>query len=233
MIGYWLLQALENALPGRPVTSLVTQTLVAADDPAFGAPTKFVGPVYGEDEARRLAQLWGWEIRRDGKSWRRVVASPDPQAIVEMAQVRTLASDGAIVVCAGGGGIPVVRGPEGELRGVEAVVDKDLTAALLARQLDANVLLLLTDVPAVEIGYGSAAARPVGRTTASALRREEFSPGSMGPKVEAACRFVEATGRVAMIGRMFDASDLLEETKGTVVRAGAGGPTDSKRGEGS
>ena len=217
MIGYWLLQALENALPGQQVVSLICQTLVDNDDPAFRYPTKFVGPVYQEDDARRLAVQRGWHVRQDGSSWRRVVASPEPRALVEMPTIRTLLGDGAVVVCAGGGGIPVCRSASGHLHGAEAVVDKDLTAALLARDLGADAVLLLTDVAAVETGFGHDDAKPIRRSSPSALRAEDFPPGSMGPKVDAACRFVESTGRVAMIGRLEDAVDLLDGTAGTLV----------------
>jgi carbamate kinase len=217
MIGYFLLQAFENALPERQVVSLICQTEVATDDPAFGQPTKFIGPVYSETEGRRLAELRGWQIRPDGSSWRRVVASPEPVSIVELPTIRMLVHAGAFVICAGGGGIPVIRGGDGHLRGAEAVIDKDLGAALLARDLEADALLILTDVANVEVGFGTGAARPIGRTTPAALRAETFPAGSMGPKVEAACRFVEATGKPAMIGRLDEAADLLGGTRGTVV----------------
>jgi carbamate kinase len=217
MIGYFLLQAFENALPGREVVSLVCQTVVAADDPAFGAPTKFVGPVFTEEEGRRLAGLRGWQVRPDGSSWRRVVASPEPQAMVELATIRMLMTNGAVVICAGGGGIPVIRGHDGLLRGAEAVIDKDLGAALLARDLDAEALVILTDVANVQTGYGTPSARPIGRTSPAELRSLHLPAGSMGPKVEAACRFVEATGRPAMIGRLGDAAALLAGTTGTIV----------------
>jgi len=140
MIGYFFLQAFENLLPGRAVVSLICQTVVDPGDPAFAEPTKFVGTVYPEGEARRLADRFGWVVRPDGPGWRRVVASPEPLEIVEVATVRRLLEDGAVVVCAGGGGIPVERGEDGGLRGVEAVIDKDLTAALLACTLDAERL---------------------------------------------------------------------------------------------
>ena len=226
MIGYLLLQAFENALPGQEVVSLICQTLVAADDPAFGEPTKFVGPIYGREEGERMARLKNWHVRPDGTSWRRVVASPEPIEVVEMATVRMLLADGAVVICAGGGGIPVCRGEDGHLRGVEAVVDKDLTAALLARDLGADALLLLTDVPNVEIGFGTDGARPIGKTSPEALRAQSFPSGSMGPKVEAACRFVDSTGNRAMIGRLEDATGLLEETRGTIVK-----PADCSSGD--
>lgn len=217
MIGYFLLQGFENALPGRQVASLICQTKVAADDPAFEQPTKFIGPVYPETEGRSVAGLRGWQIRQDGSAWRRVVASPEPLAIVELSTIRTLVADGAIVICIGGGGIPVLEDDDGHLHGAEAVIDKDLSAALLARDLGADALVILTDVASVETGFGTDAARPIGHTTPAALRALKFPAGSMGPKVEAACRFVEATGKPAMIGQLEDAADLVRGTRGTVV----------------
>jgi carbamate kinase len=217
MIGYFFLQALENALPGRSVVSLVCQTEVDADDRAFRDPTKFVGPVYTREVADDLASRRGWQIREDGTAWRRVVASPEPLAMVELGMIRVLVGDGAIVVCAGGGGIPVVRGDDGLLRGAEAVIDKDLGAALLARDLGADALLILTDVDGVMDGFGTPEATPIGHIAAAALRGRSFPAGSMGPKVEAACRFVEATGRPAMIGRLEDAVELLQGTRGTII----------------
>jgi carbamate kinase len=217
MIGYFFLQALENALPGRSVVSLVCQTEVDADDRAFRDPTKFVGPVYTREVAEDLASRRGWQIREDGNAWRRVVASPEPLAMVELGMIRVLVGEGAIVVCAGGGGIPVVRGDDGLLRGAEAVIDKDLGAALLARDLGADALLILTDVDGVVDGFGTPEATPIGQIAAAALRARSFPAGSMGPKVEAACRFVEATGHPAMIGKLEDAVELLQGTRGTIV----------------
>ena len=161
MIGYLFLQAFENALQGRMVVSLVCQTEVDGEDPAFGAPTKFVGPVYSRAEAERLASARGWQVRPDGESWRRVVPSPEPVAMLELATITTLLAGGAIVICAGGGGVPVVRAANGTIHGVEAVIDKDLSAALLARNLGADVLLILTDVPNVIAGYGTSDATPI------------------------------------------------------------------------
>jgi carbamate kinase len=221
MVGYFLLQALENALPGQQVASLICQTLVDPDDEAFTHPTKFIGPIYAEGEGRRLAGLWGWVIHQDGTSWRRVVPSPEPQALVELPTIRTLVGDAVLVICAGGGGIPVSRDADGKLRGVEAVIDKDLTASLLARELNADALLLLTDVDAVEVDFGTDAARPIRHTHPADMRSISFPAGSMGPKVDAACRFVEATGHKAMIGRLEDASALLAGSKGTVIDAAA------------
>lgn len=217
MIGYFFLQAFGNALPGRQVVSLVCQTKVADDDPAFKDPTKFVGPVYSEAEGHRLAALRGWQIRPDGPSWRRVVASPEPLAIVELATIAMLAASGALVICAGGGGIPVFAGPDGRLRGAEAVIDKDLATSLLARDLSADALLILTDVENVQTGFGTHDAHAIGHTTPGRLRVQAFPSGSMGPKVDAACRFVEATGKPAMIGRLDEATGLVAGTCGTTV----------------
>src|SRR6478752_3350153 len=230
MIGYWLLQALQNALPGRQVASIINQTLVLAHDPALHHPTKFVGEVYTHDEAQRLAQLRGWSVRQDGDddSWRRVVGSPQPQRVIETRLIRLLLESGAVVVCAGGGGVPVIRDEHGKLRGVEAVVDKDLTAAVLAEALEADALLILTDVPCVERGFGTPEARPILRTTPGGLRREQFAAGSMGPKVDAVCRFVELTGDMAAIGRLEDAMEVIAGNAGTVVTPAGdyGGPDD-------
>ena len=217
MIGYWLIQALQNVLPDRQVACLVSRTLVRADDPAFARPTKFVGPVYDEDEARKLARAHGWTVRQDGARWRRVVPSPEPADLIDLPSVRMLADGNAIVVCAGGGGIPVVRDGTGRLCGAEAVVDKDLTAALLAQALCADALLLLTDVEAVQEDFGTARARPIRSATPGELRTRPFPAGSMGPKIEAVCRFVEATGKMAAIGRLDDAQALLDRTAGTIV----------------
>lgn len=217
MIGYWILQAMQNTLPGRQVAAIINQTLVAADDPAFADPTKFVGEVYSEDEARRLAAERGWTVKADGDQWRRVVGSPKPQRVVETRLIRLLLASGALVVCAGGGGVPVVRNEQGELEGVEAVVDKDLTASVLAEALEADALMVLTDVPEVQHDFGTPQARAIGRATPAALRREQFPAGSMGPKVEAVCRFVELTGDMAAIGRLEDAVAILRGEAGTIV----------------
>ncbi|WP_433788896.1 carbamate kinase [Actinoplanes sp. CA-252034] len=228
MIGYWLLQALQNALPGRQVAAILDQTLVSAADPAFGAPSKFVGAVYDEPTARRFAAERGWQVARDGAAWRRVVPSPQPQRVVETRIIRQLLDGGSIVVCAGGGGIPVIRDDNGRLAGVEAVVDKDLATAVLAESLDADALLLLTDVSAVIRGFGGPDPQPITRSTPAELRRERFPAGSMGPKVEAVCRFVELTGDLAAIGALEDAAAILAGKAGTVVTPGGdyGGPHD-------
>jgi carbamate kinase len=217
MIGYLLQQGLRNALPERDVATLLTQVRVDASDPAFSAPTKPIGPVYDRGQAAAVAATRGWAVRPDGPHWRRVVASPEPAGIVEIETIALLVDAGVLVVCAGGGGVPVVARPDGTLRGVEAVIDKDLVAALLAIELRADALLLLTDVAAVETGWGTPAARPVREATPAELRGLGLAAGSMGPKVEAASRFAEATGGRAVIGALEDAAALLGGTAGTTV----------------
>jgi carbamate kinase len=228
MIGYWLLQAFQNALPGRQVASMLNQTLVLAHDQALDHPTKFVGEVYEEEEAKRLAGERGWTVSQDGSGWRRVVGSPKPQRVVETRMIRLLLRSGAVVVCAGGGGVPVVRNERGKLRGLEAVIDKDLTAAVLAEALEADVLMVLTDVPNVVRHFGTPQAEPISRITPGALRREIFPAGSMGPKVDAVCRFVELTGDMAAIGRLQDAEAIMAGEAGTIITPGGnyGGPDD-------
>jgi carbamate kinase len=219
MIGYWLLQALGNRLPGRHVAAVVNQTLVDADDPAFADPAKFVGEVYDEERALALARERGWQVRRDGPHWRRVVGSPRPLEVVETELIRLLLDSGAVVVCAGGGGVPVVRRPDGTLDGVEAVVDKDLTSAVLAEALGCDALLVLTDVPHVVRGFGTGHEEPIRSATPAQLRAEDFAAGSMGPKVDAVCRFVETTGGWGAIGRLDDVVGLVEGRAGTRVSA--------------
>jgi carbamate kinase len=235
MIGYWLLQALQNALPGRQVAAIVNQTLVSVADPAFEDPTKFVGQVYDEATATRLAAERGWRVKPDGAYWRRVVPSPTPSRVVETRIIRLLLTSGAIVVCAGGGGVPAIRNEDGHLEGVEAVVDKDLATSVLAESLEADALLLLTDVPAVMRGFGTPEAEPILRATPAALRRERFPAGSMGPKVEAVCRFVELTGDLAAIGALSDAELILAGKAGTVVTPGGdyGGVNDLRPPQGT
>lgn len=217
MVGYLLEQELGRHLPTERLVSLLTQVVVDPADPAFGRPTKFIGPVYGAPEAHRLAEEHGWTVRRDGPSWRRVVPSPEPVRIVESPTIELLVSNGITTVCAGGGGIPVAPDSDGDLRGVEAVVDKDLSASLLATEIGADALLLLTDVDAVYEGWGTDHARAIGRTTPAALRALALPPGSMGPKVEAICRFVGAGGALGAIGALDAAPDLLRGLAGTWV----------------
>jgi carbamate kinase len=215
MIGYWLLQALQNALPGREIASVVDQTLVSAADTAFASPNKLVGPAYDEATARRMSAMSGWTVVPEGPHWRRLVPAPQPQRVVETRLLRRLLTSGVVVVCAGGGGVPVIRNEEGDLEGVEAVIDMDLATAVLAVSLEADALLL-TGLPHVVRGHGTPAAEPIQRATPAALRLEKFPVESVS-KVEAACRFVEATGKIAAIGSVCDVARLLQGEAGTIV----------------
>jgi carbamate kinase len=219
MIGYLIEQALANELPGRDIATLLTQVEVDPADPAFAAPSKPIGPMYDEGEAGQVSARTAWTLMKDGTGYRRAVPSPEPRRIREINVIKLLVRAGVLVICAGGGGIPVLVTPDGALRGVEAVIDKDYSAALLAEQVDADALLLLTDVSAVWTQWPMANGQPIGRTTPSELRRHKFAPGSMGPKVEAACRFAERTGRLAVIGAIDKAPEMLDENTGTLVRA--------------
>jgi carbamate kinase len=218
MIGYLLEQALRNELPNRQVAALLTQVLVDLEDPAFKAPGKPIGPVYDEATGRRLAAERGWTVRRDGDRWRRVVASPEPQAIIELDTITTLVDLGVIVICAGGGGIPVVTNGAGRLHGVEAVIDKDLSAALLALDLHADALLLLTDVDGIQLDYGTPSARPLHEATPAELAALDLPSGSMGPKAGAARNFIERGGPFAAIASLENARAALEGDAGTIVR---------------
>lgn len=223
MIGYIIEQELGNLLPQeRPLATLLTMIEVDGDDPAFANPTKPIGPVYEKEEADRLAAEKGWTFKPDGESFRRVVPSPRPKRIFEIRPVRSLLEQGAVVICAGGGGIPTCYtdepAPAGRrLVGVEAVIDKDLASALLAIDLEADVLLIVTDVDAAYSGWGTPAERPIRRADPATLRAQGFAEGSMGPKVLAACEFVERTGKRAVIGSMTDTPALLRHEAGTTV----------------
>ncbi|HEY5012139.1 MAG TPA: carbamate kinase [Acidimicrobiia bacterium] len=217
MIGYFLEQELGNALVGRQIASLLTQTIVDRRDPAFGHPTKPIGPMYDVDVAHGLASQRGWAIAPDGEGWRRVVASPAPRAIVELPTIELLLRNDVIVVCAGGGGIPVALDESGARHGVEAVVDKDLATALLAEKLGADLLVLLTDVAAVELGWGTPDARALREVTARELAGHRFASGSMGPKVAAAIGFVANTGKPAAVGALADAAAVVAAKAGTRI----------------
>ena len=217
MIGYMLEQALENQLPGRALATLLTQVIIDSDDVAFVRPTKPIGPVYDSRECGRLAKRYGWTMARDGKGFRRVVASPEPKRILELAAIKHLLRAGVLVICSGGGGIPVAVTREGVVWGIEAVIDKDRAAALLARSIGADALLLLTDVEGVMEGWGTSKVRPIRSAPAALLRKMEFDPGSMGPKVEAACNFAD-TGKLAVIGSLLDAPRLVRGRSGTTIR---------------
>jgi carbamate kinase len=222
MIGYLIEQALSNELPQREIATLLTQVEVDGADPAFAKPGKPIGPVYGEAEVRQLRARTSWTFVPDGRGFRRAVPSPVPRLIREINVIKLLVHSGMVVICAGGGGIPVVATADGALRGVEAVIDKDLSSALLAEEVGADVLLLLTDVPAVWTKWPMSAGRPIGHITPKELRTYAFDPGSMAPKVEAACRFAERTGGVAGIGAIEQAAAILAGKAGTTVAATRG-----------
>jgi len=219
MIGYLIEQELSNRLPGREILTILTRVEVDSEDPAFQNPTKPIGPVFEPEEARRIAANLGWSLAPDGDGLRRVVPSPLPKEILPAKIFRRLLVRGVLVVCAGGGGIPVVWDEEKGWRGVEAVIDKDRTASLLAQEVGAHALVMLTDVPAVQIAFGTPEARNINKTTPSELRAlaDQFPTGSMGPKITAAIEFVEATGGFAAIGSLRDASALVRKEAGTIV----------------
>ncbi len=220
MIGYLIEQELGNLLPFEvPFATLLTMVEVDADDPAFGNPTKFVGPVYDRPDADRIAAEKGWTFRQDGDRWRRVVPSPLPRRIFEIRPIKWLLEQGTIVICAGGGGIPTMyqRGADRKLGGVEAVIDKDLCSELLARELGADRLVMLTDVDAVYADWGTPQQRAIRHAPAHALSTLPFASGSMGPKVSAACQFATATGNPASIGALQDLGLILEGRAGTTV----------------
>lgn len=219
MIGYLIEQELGNLVPEeRHVVTPLTQVEVDAHDPAFAHPTKFVGPVYGADEAAALASARGWTVRPDGAHWRRVVPSPRPVRVFETDAIAALLGLGIIVVCAGGGGIPTAFDPADprHLVGVEAVIDKDRATAVLAADLRADLLVIATDTPAVMLGWGSDAARPIRAAHPDALAGLEFPAGSMGPKVESAVAFAR-TGGTAVIGALADIEDMVAGRAGTRV----------------
>ncbi|UQX12559.1 carbamate kinase [Candidatus Mycobacterium methanotrophicum] len=212
MIGYWLAQALRNAGVKKPVLGLITQTLVDAADPAFAAPTKFVGPGYARDRAEERAGQHGWTVAVDNGRWRRVVASPEPLRIVEQDSITRLLDAGSVVICGGGGGAAVTENIAGQLSGVDAVVDKDYVASLLGIAVGAQRLLVLTDVSAVMEHHGTPEATPLTTLDPDDLGDMAFPAGSMGPKIEACRRFVTATGHPATIGALADAQALLAGT---------------------
>ncbi len=216
MIGYMIEQELGNLLPmEEPLATILTMVEVDPDDPAFNNPTKPIGPVYSEQEAKILAKQKGWSVAPDGEHWRRVVASPEPQRIFEMRPIHWLLENGATVICAGGGGIPTVYKPDGTLEGVEVVVDKDRASALLAFELDAGLLILATDTDGVYLDWGTEDARIINRVTPEQMEQYEFEEGSMGPKVEAACGFVRRSGGRAVIGSLTDMQGMVAGTAGT------------------
>ncbi|NYT17266.1 MAG: carbamate kinase [Methanomicrobiales archaeon] len=222
MIGYLIEQELGNLLPfDVPFATILTMIEVYPGDPAFTNPTKFVGPVYTRTDADRIAREKGWIFRQDGDSWRRVVPSPRPQRIFEIRPIRWLLEQGTMVICAGGGGIPVMYLPDRDrtLTGVEAVIDKDFASALLAKDIGADLFVMATDVQGVYLNWGTCDAHLIRESTPSELKNYPFPAGSMGPKVEAACQFVEETGKRAAIGALADIQAIVAGDAGTQVRA--------------
>jgi carbamate kinase len=235
MIGYFIEQELGNLLPfEKPLGTLLTMTEVDPDDPAMQDPTKFVGPVYDEAEAKRLATEKGWTVKQDGDKWRRVVPSPKPQRIFQIRPIKWLLEKGAVVVCTGGGGIPTMylkeeglTGPNDfnprTLVGVEAVIDKDWSTAVLAKDLDADMLVIATDAPAVALDWGTPQQRNIRQASPGAIEAYDFPAGSMGPKVEAAADFARSRpGAVAVIGALPDLPEIIAGTAGTRVTTDAG-----------
>lgn len=217
MIGYMLQQALKNHLPEREISVLLTQVEVDANDPAFLNPTKYIGPIYDEAQARALQAEKGWVFKADGNAFRRVVPSPQPKRIVENDAIRALISRDHLVICNGGGGVPVVEKADG-YHGIEAVIDKDLSAALLASQIHADALLILTDADAVYLDWGKPTQRPLAQVTPELLREMQFDTGSMGPKVTACAEFVSHCRGIAGIGSLADGQAILAGEKGTLIR---------------
>jgi carbamate kinase len=225
MIGYVIEQELGNLLPVEvPLATILTMIQVDPSDPAFENPTKFVGPVYDKDRADKLAAEKGWVVKQDGQYWRRVVPSPEPRRIFEIRPVRWLIEKNVVVICAGGGGVPTMyqAGVERTLVGVEAVIDKDLAGELLAREVDADVFVMATDVDGVYRDWGTPQQRRIERATPAELRDQQFAAGSMGPKVGAAARFVERTGRRAAIGSLAEVEAIVNGDAGTQVVAPPG-----------
>lgn len=219
-IGYMIEQELGNLLPFEvPFATVLTMIEVVPDDPAFGNPTKFIGPVYDKADADRLAGEKGWRFKQDGDKWRRVVPSPEPKRIFEIRPLRWLLERGTIIICAGGGGIPTMYEPgaERKLVGVEAVIDKDLASELLARELSADLFVMLTDADAVFVDWGKPTQKQIRQAPPAEIAAFSFPAGSMGPKVDAACRFVKATGKKAAIGALRDLPAIVAGKAGTTV----------------
>jgi carbamate kinase len=222
MIGYMIEQELGNLLPfERPFATILTMVEVDRHDPAFRNPTKFIGPVYERADADRLAADKGWVFKQDGGKWRRVVASPEPRRLFEIRPIKWLLERNTIVIAAGGGGIPTMYEPDKPrmLSGVECVIDKDFASELLARELGADLFVMLTDAEAVCVDWGTPAQKAIRRASPAALSAMSFAAGSMGPKVAAACRFAAATGQTAAIGALADLGAIIAGRAGTTVSA--------------
>ena len=218
MIGYIIEQELGNLLDFEvPFATLLTQVEVDAKDPAFKNPTKPIGPVYSKAEAEALAAEKGWAIAPDGDKFRRVVASPKPKRIFEIRPIKWLLDKGSIVICAGGGGIPTMYDEHRKLKGVEAVIDKDLCSALLAEQLESDLLVIATDVNAAFIDFGKPTQKAIAQAHPDDIEKLGFAAGSMGPKVQAACEFARNTGKVAVIGSLSDIESIVQGKAGTRI----------------
>ena len=220
MIGYMIEQELGNLLPfEKPLATILTMVEVDPADPAFDDPTKFVGPTYSKRDADRLRKARGWVFKKDGAHWRRVVASPEPRRIFELNPIRWLIEKGTVVVCAGGGGIPTAYLPDGTrtLVGAEAVIDKDFASALLACELGADLFVMATDTDGVYLEWGKLTQQLLERVTADEIEAYGFPAGSMAPKVEAAVRFVRATGKRAAIGNLDDIERIVAGEAGTSI----------------
>ncbi|WP_102223713.1 carbamate kinase [Acidimangrovimonas sediminis] len=215
MIGYLIERELRSRLPGREIATLLTQVRVDGADPSFAAPTKPIGPTYSESAARELAAANDWTIAPDGHGWRRVVASPEPVEVLEARAIGLLLAEGVIAICAGGGGIPVVRQVNGWLTGIEGVIDKDASSALLAQHVGADLLILATDVEGLFEAFGTPRQRLIPTVRAHDLTLDDLPAGSMRPKAKAAADFVRATGRSAVIGALDDVEALAEGARGT------------------
>lgn len=220
MVGYMFAQALSRALkniaPDRQIASIITQSEVDPEDPAFQNPTKFIGAMMTEEEADEARRNRGWTVKQDGDGYRRVVASPQPLRIVEFPVIKRLVDMGTLVISCGGGGVPVVRDKDG-LRGVEAVIDKDFAGSILATELCADLLVIATDVDGVYENWGTPESRLIRRATPDELLQMGFAKGSMGPKIEAVCRFVKATGKPAVIGSLDNIETVVAGDSGTWV----------------
>ena len=227
MIGYLVEQELGNRLPfEKPLASLLTMIEVDPADPAFAEPTKPIGPLYGPDDAAKLAAERGWAFKADGDAMRRVVPSPAPRRIFEHRPIRWLLDQGCVVICAGGGGIPTAYTADRQLTGIEAVIDKDHASGLLARDIEADLLIMATDATAAFVGFGTPEQRAIIRAHPDALldqHASEFAAGSMLPKIVAACDFARATGKAAVIGALADIGEMLAGTAGTRITPDADG----------
>ncbi len=216
MIGYMIEQELGNLLPIEvPFATILTMVEVDPEDPAFQNPTKPIGPIYTYEDSKLLETEKGWTMKPDGEYWRRVVPSPEPHRIFEMRPIHWLLEKGTIVICAGGGGIPTIFNSEGNLEGVEVVIDKDRASSLLAFELEADLLIMATDADGVYLNWGTDSAEKISTTTPDEIEKHEFEEGSMGPKVEAACDFVRRTGQRAVIGSLADLPAMVAGNAGT------------------